>query len=191
MPAINLLPWRERKRARQQRDFLVTTGIALVTTGLIYGAIYYAVNQQIETQNQRKVYLENEIATLDSIIEEIRDIRTQKDALIARMEIIQQLQTVRPEVVHLFDELAKTIPDGVYLKTLKQQDRSLAIEGVAQSNARVSAFMRNLDSSEWFDSPNLEVIQNATNKRSRVSQFKLQIKQHSLQSVESDGDTQS
>lgn len=191
MPAINLLPWRERKRARQQRDFLMIAGGALIATGLIYSAIFYVVDQQIVIQEQRKAYLESEIATLDSIIDEIRDIRAQKNALIARMEIIQRLQTVRPEVVHLFDELAKTIPDGVYLKTLKQLDKNLAIEGVAQSNARVSAFMRNLDNSEWFDSPNLEVIQNATNKRSRVSQFKLQIKQHSLQRVESDGDPQS
>lgn len=188
MPAINLLPWREQKRARQQREFVGIGVAALVAAALVFGAVYYTFEQQIRIQEQRKVFLDAEIATLDSIIAEIASIRSQKDALIARMGIIQRLQTVRPEVVHLFDELAKTIPDGVYLKTLKQQDRNLAIEGVAQSNARVSAFMRNLESSAWFDSPDLEVIHNAVSNRSRVSQFKLQIKQLRLQHVESNGE---
>jgi type IV pilus assembly protein PilN len=129
------------------------------------------MNRFIEHQEARNTYLENEIATLDKQIEEIKELEATKERLLARMQIIEQLQRSRPEVVHMFDEMVQRLPDGVYLKSLKQTGNRLSIKGVAQSSTRVSAFMRNIDNSEWLSDPGLDVVETKEEGRARNSEF--------------------
>ncbi len=150
MANINLLPWREELRQKRQRDFAIVVATALALTGLIVGGWYSFNTGLIENQTARNAYLDKEIKILDSKIKEIKDIEKDKENLIARMEVIQRLQTSRPLIVHLFDELIKVLPDGVMIDSMKQTDDSIIVEGYAQSNARVSALMRNIEQSQWL-----------------------------------------
>ncbi len=171
MPRINLLPWREEQRKQRLKNFGVA---ALSAVGLGIATVLYAhvtVNRFIDFQGQRNKYLETEIATLDQQIAEIKELEATKDRLLARMQIIEQLQRSRPEVVHLFDELVRRLPDGVYLKSVKQTGNRLSIKGVAQSSTRVSALMRNIDSSEWLTDPGLDVVETVDQGRTRSSEF--------------------
>lgn len=181
MTGINLLPWRQERRKRQQRHFAMVTGGALAATALVLMLVHANIGQRIEIQQQRNQFLTNEIAALDNKIKEIQELEKQKKSLIARMEVIQKLQVSRPEVVHLFDELARTVPEGVQLLDLSQTDRLVAINGIAQSNARVSVYMRNLDLSPWFQEPSLLVIESSPagkDKQGRqMSRFSLQVTQ--------------
>lgn len=181
MTGINLLPWRQERRKRQQRQFAVVTGGALAATALALMLVHANINQRIEFQQQRNRFLTGEIAALDNKIKEIQELEKQKKSLIARMEVIQKLQVSRPEVVHLFDELARTVPEGVQLVDLTQTDRLIAINGIAQSNARVSVYMRNLDLSPWFQEPSLLVIESSAAGKDRqgrhMSRFTLQVTQ--------------
>lgn len=177
MTCINLLPWRETRRKEQQRQFYSIGGGAAVLMGMIVFYIHIHVGGMIELQSQRNKFLEEEIANVEAKIVEIKTIETKKEQLLARMSIIQQLQTRRPAIVHVFDELAKAVPSGMYLTNVSQQERLLVIEGVAQSNARVSAFMRNLDASDWFVNPQLEVIEANSKDLARTSHFKLSVSQ--------------
>jgi type IV pilus assembly protein PilN len=171
MPRINLLPWREEQRKQRLKNFGIAAGTA-VAVGI--ATVLYAhatVNHFIDYQGQRNKYLETEIATLDKQIAEIKELEATKDRLLARMQIIEQLQRSRPEVVHLFDELVRRLPDGVYLKSVKQTGNRLSIKGVAQSSTRVSALMRNIDSSEWLTDPGLDVVETVDQGRTRSSEF--------------------
>jgi type IV pilus assembly protein PilN len=183
MAGINLLPWRAERRKQKQKEFFAVTATALLSTAAILAFVHFRIAGMIEYQGKRNEYLQSEVNLLDKKLTEIEELEKKKKNLIARMEVIQQLQSSRPEIVHLFDELARTVPEGVQLIDLSQADRSLTINGIAQSNARVSAYMRNLASSAWLKEPRLDVIETKPDtrdkdkKEQRGSRFTLQVKQ--------------
>ncbi len=173
MPRINLLPWREQQRKIRRREFGVAAG------GAVIAAIVFALGGKlvysswIDAQSEKNNLLKKEIVKLDAQIADIQDLETRKQRLVARMEIIEKLQRSRPEIVHLFDELVKTVPDGVYLTQIKQTGRKLEIRGIAQSSTRVSTFMRNIDASVWMDNPVLQVVEAAKDSSAGGSKFTL------------------
>jgi type IV pilus assembly protein PilN len=164
MPRINLLPWREEERKERKVAFTVAMGVAALAACVLTFAIYLMFGSMIDAQEGRNQMLRTEIKRLDRQIEEINNLETAKQKFIARMEIIEKLQRSRPEIVHVFDSIVRTLPDGVYLTGVKQTDKRLKFEGVAQSSTRVSTFMRNIDGSEWLRNPELEVVQTAKDK---------------------------
>jgi type IV pilus assembly protein PilN len=145
MPRINLLPWREAQRKRQRQEFFLGIAAALGSAALVTLLGRWQMSASIANQNERNSVIEAEIAVLDKQIEEINGLESQKRRLIARMEIIETLQRSRPEIVHVFDEIVRVLPEGVFLTTLKQVGPKIEMRGVAQSSTRVSAFMRNID----------------------------------------------
>ena len=159
MPRINLLPWREGERKERKLAFTVALGVAALAAGLTTFVAYIAFGSMVEAQEARNEKLRTEIKAVDKQIEEINNLENSKQKFIARMTIIEQLQRSRPEIVHVFDEIVKTLPDGVYLTAVKQSASKLKFEGVAQSSTRVSSFMRNIDGSDWLRNPELEVVQ--------------------------------
>jgi type IV pilus assembly protein PilN len=161
MPRINLLPWREGQRKERKLAFLVALGVAALAAGVASFAAYLLYGSMIEQQQHRNDMLRAEIKTLDKQNEEINDLENRKQKFIARMEIIEKLQRSRPEIVHVFDEIVRTLPEGVYLTAIKQNDKKLKFEGIAQSSTRVSSFMRNIDGSQWLRNPELEVVQSS------------------------------
>ncbi|MBV1928897.1 MAG: PilN domain-containing protein [Gammaproteobacteria bacterium] len=179
MPRVNLLPWRDEIRSDKERRFFISLGIAALAMLGVIGLVQFGINQVISSQQDRNNIITTEITKLNKEIKEINELQAQKDALLARMNIIQSLQGTRPLVVHLFDELVRTLPDGVYTKKITQNKDKLVIDGFAQSNARVSTFMRNIEKSEWLKDPALTVIRTATDSRGKVSQFSLRAKQFS------------
>lgn len=174
---LNLLPWREMRRKEQDRQLLTIAAGAwmLMTLIVLYG--YLHVSALRDNQGKRNEFLQQEIARVDQEIKEIADLRKQREALIARMNVIYQLQADRIQVVRVFDELTRKLPEGVYLTALKYAGSNVSLQGVAQSNARVSAFMRNLSGSNWFADPELEVINVRDKGGERVSEFSLKVKQ--------------
>jgi type IV pilus assembly protein PilN len=177
MTKINLLPWREIRRRERDRQILTGSGLSWVLMGLVVFYGWWHMNGLIEFQSSRNNFLKQETATLDRQIKEIREIKRRKEALLARMEVIQQLQSNRTQIVHVFDDLVRKLPKGVYLTSLKKKGKNITLAGFAQSNARVSSLMRNLDSSDWFANPNLNVINVTPSGESRVSKFTLQVKE--------------
>jgi len=161
MPRINLLPWREQQRRERKLAFFVALGIAAGVAAVVAFAAYLLVGALIDAQDQRNERLRGEIKVLDKQIEEINDLESQKQRFIARMQVIEKLQRSRPEVVHLFDELVKAMPDGTYLTSVKEAGTKLKLEGVAQSSTRVSTLMRNISASQWLRDPELEVVETA------------------------------
>jgi type IV pilus assembly protein PilN len=159
MPRINLLPWREQQRKERKLAFFVALGGAAVAALLVAFAGYLTFNSMIGAQERRNERLRTEIKTVDRQIEEINDLESQKQRFISRMQVIEKLQRSRSEVVHMFDEVAKTIPDGTYLTSFTQAGRKLKFEGAAQSSTRVSTFMRNISASQWMKDPELEVVE--------------------------------
>ena len=159
MPRINLLPWRDDQRKERKLAFMVALGFATACALLVTFVGYLMFNSAIEAQEHRNEKLRVEIKLLDKQIEEINNLETAKQNFIARMDIIEKLQRSRPEIVHVFDEIVRTLPDGVYLTAVKQTDKKLKFDGVAQSSTRVSTFMRNIDGSEWLRNPELQVVQ--------------------------------
>lgn len=158
MPHINLLPWRDELRKRREKEFIITAVIAAVLMGAVVLGVHLHYESRIAHQNQRNTFIETEIAALDKKIKEIEDLKKERDRLIARTKVIQNLQAGRPEIVHVFDELVTTLPEGVYYTKVAQKGRALNLQGVAQSNARVSSLMRSLDTSNWFENPSLVEI---------------------------------
>ncbi|MES9876982.1 MAG: PilN domain-containing protein [Candidatus Sedimenticola sp. PURPLELP] len=177
MARINLLPWRDNLRRKRQRNFGIAAFVAVLITAAGCGGVYLYVDGMIKHQHKRNNFLKREIAAVEQKIKEIQEIEKTKARLIARMNVIQELQGSRPEIVHLFDELIATIPDGVHLKSLKQSGRALTMEGKAQSNARVSAYMRNIDTSKWLAGPSLEVISSKQKEGEGSSDFSLKASQ--------------
>src|SRR5438034_2301347 len=177
MPRINLLPWREGERKERKLAFLVALGVAALAAGVASFAAYLLYGSMIESQEHRNQQLRAEIKTLDKQIEEINNLEVSKQRFIARMEIIEKLQRSRPEIVHVFDEIVRTLPDGVYLTGVKQTDKKFKFEGVAQSSTRVSSFMRNIDGSEWLRNPELEVVQTGKDGKTPGSSFTLYAQQ--------------
>lgn len=178
MAHINLLPWREELRKQQKQEFSVISLLAVVLGAMVvlYAHLYTA--GMIDDQTARNDYLKAETALLDKRIKEIKDLESTRTKLQARINIIQQLQRSRPGVVHLFDELVRTLPNGVYLTSIVQKDQTVTVTGVAQSNARVSAFMRNVDASKWITAPKLDVIASKSqDQRARTNEFTLVVHQ--------------
>ncbi len=161
MPRINLLPWREQQRRERKLAFFVALGVAAGAAAVVAFAAYLLLGAMIDAQDQRNERLKGEIKVLDKQIEEINDLEAQKQRFIARMQIIEKLQRSRPEVVHLFDELVKAMPDGTYLTSIKETGTKLKFEGIAQSSTRVSTLMRNISASQWLRNPELEVVETA------------------------------
>jgi type IV pilus assembly protein PilN len=159
MPRINLIPWREAERKRKRQEFGVGALGALVAAGAIAFLVNLQMGAAIDNQNERNQYLNDEIAQLDKQITEILALEQQKQRLRARIQVIEQLERSRPEIVHVFDQLVRTIPDGVNLTALKQTDRKLQLKGLAQSSTRVASYMRNLDASEWLTDPSLDILE--------------------------------
>lgn len=159
MANINLLPWRERLREERKQLFMVQLGVfAALAAGVVVIA-NLVVKNSINNQNAVNSYLREQIAIVDGKLAEIRQLQEQKEALTARMTVIQELQGNRPVIVRLFDELVRTLPDGVYYNSITRKNDSISLEGVAESNNRVSALMRDLDASEWFADPDLSQIE--------------------------------
>jgi len=177
MPSINLLPWREAERKKRQRDFGISMGGAVIAGVTVIVLAMVAYSQMISAQNARNDRLEVEIQELEKSIAEIDGLERQKERLLARMEIIEQLQKSRPEIVHLFDELARQLPEGVYLTGMKQTGNRVEIRGVAQSSTRVSALMRQIDSSEWLSDPDVQRVETTQSGASRQSAFVVYLKQ--------------
>jgi len=159
MARINLLPWRAERRKQRQREFYTMLGLAAVAGVLMSLLLYFYYDGQVSGQNERNAYLEAEIAKVKEQNKEIDRLDSQKKRLLDRKQVIEELQGKRSQMVHLFDALVRTIPDGVVLTALKQEGETLTLEGRTQSNARVSTYMRNLESSGWMSNPELSVIE--------------------------------
>ncbi|MFK7993029.1 MAG: PilN domain-containing protein [Granulosicoccus sp.] len=174
MTRINLLPWRETHRIEKNNEFYVVLGLCMCLAGAVgFGGFKFA-QDKVNFQDQRNNRLNTEIALLQEELKEIKELEETKNNLLARMEIIQQLQGQRPQIVHTFHEIASRIPDGIYLTAMKQSGSTqLVLEGQAESNARVSALMRRMDRSEYFKNPRLDVIE--TGSSDGISSFKLSI----------------
>ena len=155
MPRINLLPWREEERKKRQQDFMVALAGSVIAGAAVVILTMLAFNSMIDNQQSRNQRLEAEIAELEKSITEIDGLERQKERLLARMEIIEQLQRSRPEVVHLFDEITREMPEGVYLNGMKQAGNAVELMGIAQSSTRVSALMRQTDASDWLTDPSV------------------------------------
>ncbi len=175
MPLINLLPWREERRRFLIQEFARQTVLAALLAAAMGGYGWYHVNGLVQHQRDRNDYLRDEIAVLQEDIEEIEELESTKEQLLARMNVIQRLQARRPQIVHLFFELADTLPEGVHLTGVDQDGDSLTVRGQAVSKAQVSAYMRNLSGSDWLQNPRLEVIQ--TDGSDRVNSFTLHLAQ--------------
>ena len=186
MTRINLLPWRAELRQEQKKAYGMLLVLIMVLAGAIVGLIHIQMGVKIDYQLSRNQYIKDEIAKLDKQIAEISDLRKVRRNLLERMEVIQDLQGSRPSIVHLFTEIVSTVPNGVYLKTLTQSNNLLVITGEAESNARVSTYMRNLDASEWLKEPSLTVIEVEDIKVNRISTFILTVKQTSPNATDED-----
>jgi len=179
MPRINLLPWREAERKKRQRDFGVALagGVVAAVAGVL--VTMFAYSQMIDNQEARNERLTAEIVELEKSITEIDGLERQKERLLARMEIIEELQKSRPEIVHLFDEVARQLPEGVYLNGLKQTGSRVEVRGIAQSSTRVSALMRQVDASDWMTDPEVDRVETTQSGASRQAEFVVYVKQES------------
>jgi type IV pilus assembly protein PilN len=158
MAKINLLPWREEKRKLREKNFYTGLVFAVLTAVAIIFAASVQIDVMVSYQKARNNYLSTEIKKVEKSIAEIKDLQKKKKSLLERMEVIQKFQTNRSDSVRLLDEIAKVLPEGVHLTSYKQNVKKQNFNGVAQSNARVSAFMRNIARSEWLEKPDLNVI---------------------------------
>lgn len=187
MPRINLLPWREaRRQERQQQFFTALIAGFIVAAALLYTVILYA-DGLIDQQNQRNSFLKKEIAIMDTKIAEISTLETQRTRLLARMNVIQELQISRPKVVKVLDALVRTLPEGIYLEKLTREGDSLILDGVAQSNARVSVFMRQLDSNPELTESTLKVIQRTSTNNDAIRKFSLSIGESKVKNEDGEG----
>lgn len=176
MPRVNLLPWRDEIRRDRERRFYISLGITAVVVVVLVGAVQAYIGFLTNNQNELNNILTAEIEVLNKQIDEIKSLKAQKAALTARMEVIENLQKIRPQSVHMFDDLVRAIPPGVFLKSAKQKNQALSLTGSAQSNARVSTFMRNIEKSEWITAPNLEVVRIQEGEGGKVRAFTLEAK---------------
>lgn len=173
MIRINLLPHRAEKRRARQIQFAALSIISVVSGALLVGFVHVAIGTQISYQERRNEYLKQETAILDKQIAEIKKLREQTQSLLARKNVVESLQGTRSDVVHLLDQMLRILPDGVYLKTLKQTGEKINLVGYAQSNARISTLMRAIEDSPWLESPSLVEIHATSAKGTRLSEFTL------------------
>lgn len=158
MTNINLLPWREERRKQQQQDFILLLVLAAIAAGLVVFLWFSAVGAKVDNQRARNEHVRRELSLLDDQLKEIRDIKTRREELVSRMNVIQSLQNDRPTIVWLFDQLVKTLPEGVHYTSVTRRGSTFTILGIAESNHRVSTLMRNLDESSWFTKPDLKSV---------------------------------
>jgi type IV pilus assembly protein PilN len=173
---INLLPHREQKRKRQRDAFFALAAITVAIGAAAVFAVYGVISGRIEQQQGRNSYLSGEIAKLDKQIEEIQKLREQTQAMLARKKVVETLQANRSEAVNLLDQLVRQLPDGVYLRGVKQNGSMVSLSGYAQSNARVSSLLRNLDASAWLEQPSLVEIKAATAGNARLNEFSVNVR---------------
>ena len=171
MARVNLLPWREELRKQKRTEFFSVLGVCAAIALGVWLAVHLHYVELIKQQEARNAFLAKQIKLLDKKIKEIKELEKEKENLIARMKAIETLQTSRPIIVHLFDELVSTLPEGVHLQQVSQNKKKVTVKGVAQSNARVSNYMRNIESSEWVDKPKLSIIETKTKNRQRFADF--------------------
>lgn len=172
---VNLLPHREERRKRGRQHFSVLAGLTAALGVAVVGAGYLYVAGQIATQQDRNAFLKAEIAKLDKEIAEIKKLKDEIAALLARKQIIETLQADRAQTVHLLDQLVRQMPEGVYLKSLRQRGLTVNLQGYAQSNARVSTLMRNIESSPWLADPKLVEIKASTVNKKRLAEFNMNV----------------
>lgn len=177
MVKINLLPWREERRQQLTKEFYILLGIGAAIALAIVGTIFWIYSQNIEFQQVRNDRIKSEIAIVQQQIVEIKNLENKRSDLLARKKVIEELQANRTQMVHLFDELVKTIPNGVFLEKIQQNGNSISLAGFAQSHSRVSAYMRQLEASEWFKAPvDVEYIEADTTYDTHEQKFKLGVK---------------
>jgi type IV pilus assembly protein PilN len=186
MARINLLPWRAERRKLRQKEFVSMLGLAAGAALLISFLIVMYYSGQVEGQQNRNAYLRDEIKLVDEQIKQIEELDKKKANLLARKQVIEQLQASRSQMVHLFDELVRTIPEGVRLTSIKQAGNILTLEGLAQSNARVSSYMRNLEESGWMTNPDLTVIETKGDDKGLPNVFTLRVTLKSPSSAETE-----
>jgi type IV pilus assembly protein PilN len=177
MAHINLLPWRAEIRRQQKKKFLSILALSAVAACGIVALVQWHFNQRIAYQGSRNARLEAEIATLDKKIEEIKTLEREKERLVKRIEAIQTLEANRPLVVRLFDEFVNTLPEGMFLTNIDQTGTAITVQGTAQSQTRVSSYMRNIEASKWVTKPNLDVVQTTSKEGERLSDFTLKVEQ--------------
>jgi type IV pilus assembly protein PilN len=173
---INLLDWRAELRKERKNEFFALLGLGFLLSAATVGAVSYGVSDAIDYQNRRNQFLRDQIAETEKKIKEIEELEKVRSNLIARMKVIEELQASRSAMVHFFDEIVKTLPDGVYLRSLKQTGATVDVDGVAESNGRVSTYMKNIEASQWFADPKLQVIKTTENNKKRQSDFQMQFK---------------
>jgi type IV pilus assembly protein PilN len=173
---INLLDWRKARRDRRKKEFIAVMGIAIAVALGLVGAGYVLVDGELGYQQKRNEYLRAELKEMDKKIKEIQELERVRANLLARMRVIEELQASRSASVHFFDELVNTLPEGVNLTGFKQQGGNVTIDGIAESNGRISTYMKNLDASRWFADPRLIVIKANEKDRRRRAEFQLQVK---------------
>ena len=188
LTSINLLPWREDLRQEQKKQFAMMAVMTGVLAAAIVGLIHFQMQNKIDYQDSRNRFMSAEITKVDEEIKEISELQKVRRSLVERMEVIQDLQGSRPSIVHLFSEIVSTVPNGVYLESLTQTGSNLSVNGEAESNARVSTYMRNLQASAWLKDPNLTVIEIEDKTVNRISTFTLTVKQTSPNASEDDKD---
>ena len=195
MAKINLLPWREERRKELLNGFLVALGLVALFAALTVGIVHFYHSQLIERQNTRIGYIDKRIKEVDKKITEIKELEKQKESLLSRMRAIESLQRDRPLIVHLFDELVKSLPEGLSIVDLKQQGPKITITGEAQSNARVSSFMRKIERSEWIKDAKLKVIKESNkgegSTTKNVNEFMLTFEQVMPSVDKEEGDEES
>lgn len=173
---INLLDWRKERRDKRKQQFVALLGAGLLVAAAVVGIGYLVVTGLQEHQQARNDYLRAQIKEMDNKIKEIEELERVRNNLLSRMRVVEELQASRSATVHFFDELINTLPEGVNLNTVKQQGGNVTINGVAESNGRISTYMKNLDASPWFAEPKLVVIKSNEKNRRRRSEFTLQVK---------------
>ena len=171
MIRVNLLPHREEKRKARQKQFGILAGLAAAVGVAVAGLLWFVFDSQIDNQKGRNNYLNTEIAKLDKQIDEIKRIREETASLLSKKQVVEGLQSNRSEPVYLLDQLLRQLPEGLYLKSIKQTGQKISVSGYAQSNARVSAFMRNIEASPYLGSPNLIEIKSVTLNTQRANEF--------------------
>lgn len=173
---INLLDWRKARREKRKQDFIASIGLGVAVAGGLVAAGWMLVGGQLSYQESRNAYLRAEIKEMDKQLTEIQELERVRSNLIARMRVIEELEASRTASVHFFDEIVNTLPEGVNLTSLKQQGASVTLDGIAESNGRISTYMKNLDASPWFSDPRLVVIKTDEKDQRRQAQFTLQVK---------------
>lgn len=172
---INLLDWRAERRAKRKQQFLSTLGLGMLASAAVVGLAWTMVNGAVSSQLERNAYLQRQIDETTQKIKEIEDLEKVRDNLLARMRVIEELQASRSASVHFFDELVNTLPDGVSISMLRQTPEGVTIDGTAESNGRVSTYMKNLEASPWFKNPMLVVIKTSEQEQLRRGDFQLRV----------------